>query len=125
MALLFSAVQMAELRRRFLSSLTKTELARLAADLAEAAAAAAEADSKAQAAQSTADAAATPGDLAAYATVLALEAAVSGLASEAYVDGKFGGTYDSDDSDESKVLIDGVYHPVVNGLIMAVPEAPP
>lgn len=147
MALPFSAAHMAELRRRFLSSLTGEELVRLAASLQDAVAAAA---ASASAAQVAADGAATPeyvegallpyatkgdllgyvtedrlsSELADYVTLIAFAAAVSDLATKGYVDGKFAGAYSSGADDSSKVLIGGEYHSVVGGLIMAAPGAP-
>ena len=113
MALPFSAAHLAELRRIILSSLTNAELLRLNAALG---AAVRGADAKAQAAQDAAAAATTPeyvqSALSEYASREELAAAVSGLASEDYVDGKFDGAF------TGSLSIDGTVYAVENGLIM-------
>ena len=135
MALPFSAAHLADHRRRFLSTLTGEELRQLAADLQ---AAVAEADAKAAAAQAAADGAQAAADgaqtvatgaqaaaeeaqsaLEEYATQAQLAAAVSGLASESYVDGKFAGTY------SGTVVLDGQSIVIANGLVMSVTPVGP
>ena len=156
MALLFSAAEIADLRRKILATLTTTDLLQLnnqlqsalasvEAEAQSAGVAAGQAQASAGQAQMSADdaallaaGAATPAyvqqQLVGLASKEYVDAAVSDkvtgtqlseaifdLATEGYVDGKFTGTYNSAETDASKVLIGGVYHPVVNGLIQAVP----
>lgn len=145
MGLLFSAAEMADLRRKFFTTLSGDELRELATRLDEAVAevedGVATAQLTAEDAAAAAAGAATPGYVDSKVaeavegratedyvdsavsdkiTGAQLAEAIEDLATEGYVDAKFDGAYSSGETDASKVLIDGVYHPVVNGLIMEV-----
>ena len=144
MGLLFSAAEVANLRRQILSTLTQADLlqlnerllAALSAVESDALDAAGSAQATADAASATASAAATVpyvdgkvaglaseayvlAALAPYATADQLAAAILGLASEAYVDGKFSGTV------TDSVTVDGQILSFANGLLTSVePEVP-
>ena len=147
MGLLFSAAEVANLRRQILSTLTQADLLQLneqlqgalgtvEAEAQAAGAAAGAAQSVADDAAAVAAGAATPSyvdekvsglateayviaQLAPYVTASQLAEAIFGLASEAYVDGKFDGTV------TDSVTVDGQVLTFANGLLTSVgPEVP-